>query len=104
MDLISRLRNDYTVHQDEEIYARYMHQLTTANIKTKGDTSMIICEGLLNLYVTSSEEIIVRTRQEDADYYLPKIDVLSTQNDYLKSLLRQNNIPFDPDFKADSKQ
>lgn len=104
MDLINRLRNDYTVHRDEEIYARYMHQLTTANIKTKGDTSMIICEGLLNLYGTSSEEIIERTRQEDADYYLPKIDVLSTQNDYLKSLLRQNNIPFDPDFKADSEQ
>lgn len=104
MDLINRLRNDYTVHRDEEIYARYMHQLTTANIRTKGNTSMIICEGLLNLYGTSSEEIIERTRQEAADYYLPKIDVLSTQIDYLKSLLRQNNIPFDPDFKADSEQ
>lgn len=27
MDLINRLRNDYTVHRDEEIYARYMYQL-----------------------------------------------------------------------------
>lgn len=35
MDLINRLRNDYTVHRDEEIYARYMHQLTTANIRTR---------------------------------------------------------------------
>lgn len=104
IDLINRLRDDYTLHRDEEIYARYMHQLTTANIKVKGDISMIICEGLLNLYGTSSEEIIERTRREDADYYLPKIDALSSQNDYLKALLKQNNIPFDPDFKADIEQ
>ncbi len=47
----------------------------------------MICEGILNLCGTSSEEIIERTRKEDAEYYLPKID-------YLKSLLTQNNIPF----------
>ncbi|MDE6739060.1 MAG: hypothetical protein K2K07_08195 [Lachnospiraceae bacterium] len=103
-ELINRLRDDYTPHRDEDIYARYMHQLTTANIKVKGDAPMIICEGLLNLYGTSSEEIIERTRQEDADYYLPKINVLSTQNDYLKSLLKQHNIPFDLDFKTNIEQ
>ena len=101
-DLINRLSNDFKVHQDETIYIRYMHQLTTANIKTKGDTPMI-CEGILNLCGTSSEEIIERTRQESDNYYLPKINTLSAQNDYLKSLLRQNNIPFDPDFKADNE-
>lgn len=55
----------------------------------EGDLLMV-CEGLLNLFGTSSEEIIERTRKEEAEYYLPKID-------YLKSLLTQNNIPFDLD-------
>ena len=62
----------------------------------------MVCEGLLNLFGTSSEEIIERTRQEDSEYYLPKIEALTVQNDslsarnaYLKSLLRENNIPFD---------
>ena len=47
----------------------------------------MVCEGILNLCGTSSEEIIERTRKEDAAYYLPQID-------YLKSLLEQHNIPF----------
>ena len=76
----------------------------------------MVCEGLLNLFGTSSEEIIERTRQEASEYYLPKIEALTVQNDsllsqnddlmsqndslsarnaYLKSLLRENNIPFD---------
>lgn len=91
--LVNQLTDDYKLHQEQDIYIRYMHQLTTANKKTKGDFLMV-CEGLLNLFGTSSEEIIERTRKEDAEYYLPKIDSLSSQNDYLKSLLRQNNIPF----------
>ena len=47
----------------------------------------MVCEGILNLCGTSSEEIIERTRKEEAAYYLPQID-------YLKSLLEQHNIPF----------
>ena len=92
-DLINRLANDYKLHQKQSVYNRYMHQLTTANRKTKGDP-MMICEGLLNLFGTSSEEIIERTKKEDEEYYLPKIQSLSNQNKYLKSLLEQNNIPF----------
>ena len=57
----------------------------------------MVCEGLLNLFGTSSEEIIERTRQEASEYYLPKIEELSSQNAYLKSLLLQHNIPFDSD-------
>lgn len=87
--LVNRLADDYKLHQEQDIYIRYMHQLTTANKKTEGDLLMV-CEGLLNLFGTSSEEIIERTRKEEAEYYLPKID-------YLKSLLTQNNIPFDLD-------
>ena len=43
--------------------------------------------GILNLGGPRSEDIIERTRKEDAAYYLPQID-------YLKSLLEQHNIPF----------
>ncbi len=32
----------------------------------------MVCEGLLNLFGTSSEEIIAITKQEDAEYYLLK--------------------------------
>ena len=57
------------------------------------------CEGLFNLFGTSSEEIIARTKRESKmesdQYYLPKINELSSQVDYLKNLLKQNNIPFD---------
>ena len=84
--LVNQLTDDYKLHQEQDIYIRYMHQLTTANKKTKGDFLMV-CEGLLNLFGTSSEEIIERTKKEDAEYYLPKIN-------YLQSLLKQNNIPF----------
>ena len=105
--LVNRLDDDYKQHQDQDIYTRYMHQLTTANIKANGDSTMI-CEGILNLCGTSSEEIIERTRKEDAEYYLPKIDQLSSkindlssQVNYLRSLLTQNGIPFN--LESDSK-
>ena len=85
--LAERLADDYKEHQEEELYRRYLHQITLAGRKTKGEASMFICEGLLNLCGTSSEEIIERTKKEDAEYYQPQID-------YLKSLLMQHNIPF----------
>ena len=94
--LADRLADDYRLHQEQEVYIRYLHQLTRANTKTKGE-SLMVCEGLLNLFGTSSEEIIERTRREDSEYYLPKIEELSSQNTYLKSLLQQHNIPFDSD-------
>lgn len=47
----------------------------------------MVCEGLLNLFGTTSEEIIARAKKESDDYYLPKIE-------YLKNLLVQNNISF----------
>ena len=52
----------------QDIYIRYMNQLTTANRTKKGDAPMV-CEGILNLCGTSSEEIIERTRKEEAAYY-----------------------------------
>lgn len=61
----------------------------------------MICEGILNLCGTSSEEIIARTKKEQEEIYLPKINELSSSNqqlsaqiNYLKNLLEQNNISF----------
>lgn len=69
----------------------------------------MVCEGILNLCGTSSEEIFARAKKKLEDYYLPQIDelsssnkalsssnkVLSSQIEYLQNLLRQNNIPFE---------
>ena len=93
--LINRFADDYKLHSEQEIYSKYMHQITTANAKTKGEQTMMICEGLLNLYGTSSAEIIERTKKESDEYYLPQINQLTSQNAYLKSLLAKHNIPFD---------
>ena len=78
-----------------------MNHITNANKKKKGESAMV-CEGILNLCGTSSKEIIERTKKEEAEYYLPKInqltsrvDELSSRNTYLESLLKKNNIPFD---------
>lgn len=65
----------------------------------------MVCEGLFNLFGTSSEEIIARAKMESKNesdaYYLPKINNLSSQVDYLKNLLRQNNISFDTESMSD---
>ena len=103
--LINRLADDYAQHKDLDIYTKYLNQLATANLKTKGASSMV-CEGLLNLFGTTSEEIIARAKKESKQeldaYYLPKIDklassnnALSSQIDYLKKLLKQYYISFD---------
>lgn len=108
--LARRLADDYSIHKEHDIYTKYLHQLTTANNKTKGERPMV-CEGLFNLFGTSSEEIIARAKRESKkesdEYYLPKINELSSANshlssqiDYLKKLLKQNNIPFDSEFMS----
>ena len=101
--LVNRLANDYKEHQEQDIYMKYMNQLTNANVKKEGESPMV-CEGILNLCGTSSAEIIERTTKERDAYYLPKIDELASSNtlmssqiNYLKNLLKQHNIPFDLD-------
>lgn len=98
VSLINQLSDDYVKHKEHNIYIKYLNQLTTANLKTKGKSSMV-CEGLFNLFGTSSAEIIARAKKESKEeldaYYLPQINELSSQNNYLKTLLIQNNISFD---------
>lgn len=66
----------------------------------------MVCEGLLNYFGTSSEEIIEKTKKEEEAIYLPKIENLTSQNiqlcsqiDYLKNLLTKNNIAFNLESK-----
>lgn len=120
--IANRLAQDYSNHQEQDIYIKYMHQITIANTNKKGISPMV-CEGILTLCGTSSAEIIERTKKEEAEYYLPKINQLTSQNNdlasqnndlashnnalssqnnalssqisYLKSLLRKHDIPFD---------
>lgn len=106
--LVNRLADDYNRHAGQQVYADYLQQLTNATT-LKGDSQMVVCEGLLNMFGTSSEEIIAKAKAESDEYYLPKIDeltasnealvssneYLSSQNNYLKNLLRKNNISFD---------
>ena len=106
-ELIKQLVDDYQQHQEQDIYIRYMNQLTNANANTKGDSPMF-------------EEMMERARIEAENYYTThyaalldtlnnKIEQLSSSNeqlsssnkqlvsqiDYLKNLLKQHNIQFD---------
>lgn len=102
--LTNRLANDYAKHQGEDIYTKYLNQLTTAYNTMKGE-SVMVCEGLLNLFGTSSAEIIANAKKEseaqinelsEANKQLSTSNkLLSSQNDRLKELLRQNNISFE---------
>ena len=76
---------------------------------------MVINEWLYEMCGTSSDEVIARAKKESEEYYQPQIDRLSQDNeqlssdikqlssdlkqlsseiDYLRLLLKQNNIPF----------
>lgn len=106
--LINRLADDYNRHAGQQVYANYLQQLTNATT-LEGGSQMVICEGLLNLFGTSSEEIIAKAKKESDEYYLPKINELTVSNEalvssneyllsqinYLKNLLQKNNISFD---------
>lgn len=58
----------------------------------------MVCEGLFNLFGTSSTEVIARAKEESKQE-IGKLSSsnkqLSSQIDYLKNLLKQNNIAFD---------
>lgn len=93
--LLNRLADDYGRHSEQKIYINYLQQLISANANKKGESQMLVCEGLLNLFGTSSEELIAKGKKEADEYYLPKINELAAQIDYLKSLLKKNNISLD---------
>ena len=86
-ELARKLADDYKKYWEQEIYDRYMQQLAVANKKSEGAEHMVINEWLYEMCGTSSDGVIARAKKESEEYYQPRID-------YLKSLLVQNNIPF----------
>ena len=99
--LAEQLADDYKKHRTQEVYSRYMHQVAAANRKSKEEKHMVVDEWLFEMCGTSSDEVIARAKKESEEYYQPQIDTLSSvnkqllsENDYLKQLLMQNNIPF----------
>lgn len=74
IQLAERLASDYNKHIDQEIYTRYMNQLTNASIDSKGESPMV-CEGILNICGTSSKEIEEKTKA----IYIPQINKLTEE-------------------------
>lgn len=91
--LSNKLNNDLMRNQNKEIYTNYLNQLAFANTPKKGETDMV-CEGLLYMFGTSSEEIIKSTQEADAQIYIPQINELTAENEHLKSLLSANGIEY----------
>ncbi len=61
---IRRLNADINGHVTEPLYNSYVSLLTRANTDMKGDRSMI-CEGVLEFFGTSEEEIRRKQKEED---------------------------------------
>ena len=91
--LEKRLSNDYEKHMGQDIYVRYMNQITSASINSKGESTMV-CEGILNICGTSSKEIeeraIKATKEADAEI----INKLTEENERLQRLLSSHGIAF----------
>lgn len=128
LSLAKRLADDYKCHQKQPVYNQYMRHLAAAYSGKRGEEFMVENEWIFELCGTSSDEI----RRIEAERYLEKIDKLIVENNnlsaeknslsadksrlsanikamlsqitYLKSLLEQNNIPFDPDFEPSNGQ
>lgn len=88
-ELIKRLADDYVQHQDNEIYIKYMNQLVNANNRSDKEENPMVCEGILNLFGTSSEEIIANTKKQEEAFYMPQIDELKNDNEKLLASNKQ---------------
>ena len=91
--ITKKLADDLIRNQNKEIYANYLNQLAFANTPKKGESDMV-CEGLLYMFGTSSEEIEDKATKAAQDIYIPQINELTEQNEYLKSLLSANGIDY----------
>ena len=89
--LIENLTKDYLSNKNNELYVDYMNQFFKSH--KKGEHTMV-CEGLLNYFGTSSEEIAEKTREKERQFYLPQIESLTERIEHLEKLLIQNNIPY----------
>lgn len=88
---VNTLARESVLHKDTAIYTKYMNQFF--NFHTKGEPNMV-CEGVLRYFGTSSEEIAEKTREQDKQIYLPQIEKLTEEIQFLKQLLEENNISY----------
>lgn len=98
--LINQLVNDYQHHRGQDVYIRYMNQLTNANSNTKGESPMF--EEMMErakmeaeTYYTTLYTTLLGTLNDKIEHLSSSNEQLSSQVDYLKNLLKQNNIQFD---------
>ncbi len=66
----------------------------------KGE-QLMVCEGLLNYFGTSSQELLEQGAKNAQEFYQPQIDKLTSDNtllhseiDKFKKLLEENNISY----------
>ena len=90
-ELVNNLTNDYLLNKNDKLYTSYMNQFLCAH--TKGE-SFMVCEGIFKLFGTTSEEIAEKTREQERQIYLPQIEKLTSENDFLKQILAEHNIAY----------
>ncbi len=84
-DLTEQLVQDYKQHQEQELYIRYLNQLTHANTRKDGVTTMY-CEGLFELFGTSSKEIKEQATAEANEIITKQADTITEQADIITEL------------------
>ena len=80
--LINKLTEDCEQNKNNKLYNDYLNQFF--NSRKKGD-ELMVCEGLLRYFGTSSEEIAEKTREQDKQFYLPQIEELIAKVNKLTS-------------------
>ena len=86
--LEKRLSDDYEKHMGQDIYVRYMNQVTNASFNSKGESTMV-CEGILNICGTSSKEIEERAIKATEEIYIPQINKLAEENERYSSQINK---------------
>ena len=96
--LINNLTHDCDLNKDNKLYTSYMNQFFYSHMKGE---RLMICEGLLNYFETSSEELLEQGAQRAQKIYQDQIEKLISENKQLAStleertkLLVQNNIAY----------
>lgn len=62
--LTEQLADNYRKHRTQEVDSRYMHQVVTANRKSKEEKHMVVDEWLYEMCGTSSDKVIAHAKKE----------------------------------------
>ena len=96
--LINTLTKDFEANKNNPLYTKYMNQFFYSHMK---GAQLMVCEGLLNYFGTSSQELLEQGAKNAQELYQPQIDKLTSENsllhseiDKFKKLLAENNISY----------